>query len=204
MNIGYLSIVEDRPKIEAPEMPKFILQRDDMKQKVYIVWNDDYKESGISAIFSTREKAEEFVEYSSTDYDYIDEAISEFVIDEKKPDNTLKVYKVKRDLDSEEYVVADINPYREGNNLVTYKSYVRLFNVKARCRSEAIAMARAREQYIKKHREEFPLLGKMCRFRRKLDKFPYLEQKVYLPTYDFEKKEMVTFDDWTFFCEEPL
>ena len=175
-----------------------------MKQKVYIVWNDDYYESGISAIFSTREKAEEFVEYSPTDYYYIDKAISEFVIDEKKPDKTLKVYKVKRDPDSDEYVVEEINPRREGNNLVTYRSNIRLFNVKARCRSEAVAMARAREQYIKEHREEFPLLGKPCRFRRKLDKFPYLEQKVYLPTYDFEKKEMVTFDDWTFFCEEPL
>ena len=175
-----------------------------MSKIVYIVWGSDYTEDGIHAIFSTKQKAEEFVEYSSNEYDYIDEAIEAIEIDKMLPDRSMKVYKVRRDADSDEYKIVEINPYGESHNLVTYKHTLRLFNVKAHCRSEAIAAAKEREQYIKEHREEYPLLGKLCRFRRKLDRYPHLEQEVVMPTYNFVTKEMVTFNDWCFFREEPV
>lgn len=159
-----------------------------MEKKVYVVWDSGFYTEGIAAIFSTQEKADEFLEHSA-DCNY-DAFIEEYDIDGKQVDYSFKHYDIYR-RNGDELAVVRITHDTSTEDFVTYDSEKRIFTVKAKTRKEAIAIAEERERYIEGHPDEYPALGKVCIVRKRTGSYPFIEDLRKYVTYNFCTKEMV-------------
>lgn len=158
-----------------------------MEKTVFIVWRSDCHDDGIAAIFSTREKAEEYLEYSASCD--AEATIEEFDVDTAGIDRTTKYYDVVRRA-GRGICISDIGYGTSTANYVTYDSEKRIFTVRAKTRKEAIAIAEERERYIEEHPDEYPALGKVCIVRKRTGSYPFIEDVKKYITYDFCTKEM--------------
>lgn len=65
-----------------------------MEKKIYIVTSGEYSDYTIERVFSTKEKANEFIQQHGTDY-----RIEEYVVDEEKVKKEEKIWDVEIDID---------------------------------------------------------------------------------------------------------
>ena len=65
-----------------------------MEKKIYIVTSGCYSDYTIERVFSTKEKANEFIQQHGTDY-----RIEEYVVDEEKVKKEEKIWDVEIDID---------------------------------------------------------------------------------------------------------
>lgn len=65
-----------------------------MEKKIYIVTSGEYSDYGIERVFSTKEKANEFVQQHGSDF-----RIEEFVIDDEKVKKEEKIWYVEINID---------------------------------------------------------------------------------------------------------
>ena len=73
------------------------------ENKVYVVTSGDYSDYEIDSIFSSREKAEEYINHSTN---MGLNGIDEWVLDEKKPDKREKIFSVISDFDEIDFHVS--------------------------------------------------------------------------------------------------
>ena len=95
--------------------------------KVFIVTSGCYSDYQIEAIFSTREKADAYINAKGTDYDW---EISEYIVDSESVDKVNAMYEVYIDINSGEVAISgrreqstgwDFSYYAERRDCILYE-----------------------------------------------------------------------------------
>lgn len=170
-----------------------------MEKKVFVVWNTSYEEDGIAGIFSTHEKAEEYMSHS-LNYNN-DMHVDEYILDEEKPDQEGKVYEVSMYADND-ITVHCLGRCGENSvcfNTVMYGQSCKEFRVFSVSSQEAIEIAKKKAEFVDEHRIAYRYLGVLCKFRFKnaiiVEGFdPFGLQKRY-PTYDIDSGSIILSND---------
>lgn len=168
-----------------------------MGTKVYIVWYTQEDEDGIAGVFSTSEKADEYISHSAAYHNRMRK--EEYLIDGEEPDMRLKRYAVTfliekgRDPVRGDTIVYCIGVCGKDSipiNAVRYGFLRREFIVYAFTNEEAIELAKKKFAYVEEHRENFLYLGKKCRFRY-TDKLKLYEYVDSYPEYDIDSGAII-------------
>lgn len=120
-----------------------------MEKKIYIVTSGEYSDYRIERVFSTKEKANEFVQQHGTDY-----GIEEYVVDEEKVKKEEKIWKVEINIDNNSVIESIPHNFsRREEGTCEYHEYmcndvVDLY-VKADSMDKAIKIAKERYFAIK-------------------------------------------------------
>ena len=170
-----------------------------MEKKVFVVWNTSYEEDGIAGIFSTPEKAEEYMSHS---LNYCNDMhVDEYILDEEKPDQEGKVYEVSM------YADNDITVRCLGHcgkdpvcfNTVMYGKSCKEFRVFAVSSQEAIEIAKKKAEFVDEHRIAYRYLGVLCKFRFKygiiVEGSDFFGIKEEYPTYDIDSGSIILAND---------
>lgn len=146
------------------------------ENKVYVVTAGEYSDYRIKGIFSSREKAEEYINYS-TNRDL--NGIDEWVLDEKKPNKREKIFKVESSFDN-----IDFHINGGGDYPIEYKDLMQYyidwnrkpgisFYIYTDTRERAIKIASERLQQVKaKEYFRYPLLRRPVTTSYGRDEFP--------------------------------
>lgn len=165
-----------------------------MDKKVFVVWRSSNEEDGILGVFSTEEKAQEFISHSP-EAD-CDSRIEEFDLDPEnhKGAKKYRLRKVVAEGYEKDFVVLgcslvhDITPMF---STVTYTDYCHEFRVFAVSKEEAIDIARRKEEYIKENPEKYKYLGVKCNFRFGPSCGPFVIKALYTE-HDLETGAIIT------------
>ena len=126
--------------------------------KIYIVTSGDYSDYGIEAVFSTKEKAEEYVQQHGTNY-----RIEDYDIDEEVVKKEIKIWEVIMCFDNFEVIECNVGLYGDGwgsHMKDTFKYFLTWVNqervslyVEADCMDRAIKIASERIAQIKANKD---------------------------------------------------
>lgn len=132
------------------------------ENKVYVVTAGEYSDYRIEGVFSSREKAEEYINHS-TDQDL--NGIDEWVLDEKKPDKGEKIFEVTSSFDKIDFHISgrEHNPVEYKDLMQYYITWNRSHNIRfyiyTDTRERAIKIASERLRQIKAEEHfRYPLL----------------------------------------------
>lgn len=168
--------------------------------KVYVAWRSSYEEDGILGVFSTEEKAKEFMSHS-TGVD-CDSPIDEYDLD-PGVDLSKKAYRLREKLEggmSVGFFVINcdfVDNKTSPLSTVTYCGNWREFRVFAINKEKAIEIAKQKEKYIEENPNKFPYIGVKCNFRVNI--WPsYFTIKSEYPEYDLKTGDIVASQGWEF------
>lgn len=156
------------------------------ENKVYVVTAGEYSDYRIKGIFSSREKAEEYINYS-TNREL--NGIDEWVLDEKKPNKREKIFKVESSFDNIDFHINGGGDYPiEYKDLMQY--YINWnrkpnisFYIYTDTRERAIKIASERLRQVKAEEHfRFPLLRRPC--------YEYYTNRIY-PSIHYHTGEIV-------------
>lgn len=132
---------------------------------IFIVTSGEYSDYGIEAVFSTREKADEYVERHGTDF-----RVEEFSIDSCVPDNSKKKWDIYLyyntgdlcDCNLDDGVLFNRNYFRYVKSASFSAGFLN-FNVTAETMSKAVKIASEMFMQVKTlESTKFPLLREKC------------------------------------------
>lgn len=156
------------------------------ENKAYVVTAGKYSDYRIEGIFSSREKAEEYINHS-TNKDL--NGIDEWILDEKKPDKGEKIFKVTSSFDKIDFHVSGIEHYSiEYKDLMHYyidrnRNHNINFYIYTNTRDRAIKIASERLRQVKAEEHfRYPLLRRPC--------YEYYTNQIY-PTIHYHTGEIV-------------
>lgn len=160
-------------------------------KKVYVVTAGDYSDYHIEGIFDSREKAEEYVNYSAnTELNGVDE----WVLNELKPDKSEKMFKLRSKFDEIDFHITGYGPdaahYKDLMCRVDSDGWIPrndvIFYICADTRERAIKIASERLRQVKAEEHfRYPLL------RRSIGvKYNGYEQQIY-PFVHYHTGEVV-------------
>lgn len=148
------------------------------ENKVYVVTSGDYSDYEIDSIFSSREKAEEYINNSTN---MTLNGIDEWILDEKKPDKREKIFSVISDFDKIDFHVYGREHYPiEYKDLMQYyikwdKSHNIHFYIYTDTRKRAIKIASERLRQVKAEEHfRYPLLRRPVTTSYGRDEFPLI------------------------------
>lgn len=148
------------------------------ENKVYVVSSGDYSDYEIESIFSSREKAEEYINHSSN---VGLNGIDEWVLDENKPDKRKKIFSVISAFDT-----IDFHVFGGGYYSIEYKDLMQCnsgwyggcdirFYIYTDTRERAIKIASERLRQVKAEEHfRYPLLRRPSTISYGLEKFPLI------------------------------
>lgn len=126
--------------------------------KIYIVTSGDYSDYGIEAVFSTKEKAEEYVQQHGTNY-----RVEDYDIDEEVVKKEIKIWRVSMSFDTFEVVECRAGLWGDGwgyHMKDTFEYYLNWLNaghiylfIEADCMDRAIKIASERIAQIKANKD---------------------------------------------------
>lgn len=147
------------------------------ENKVYVVTAGEYSDYRIEGIFSSRKKAEEYINNSTKMYL---NGIDEWILDEKKPDKREKIFSVISDFDKIDFHVYGREYYPiEYKDLMQYyikwdKSHNIRFYIYTDTRERAIKIASERLRQVKAEEHfRYPLLRRPVTTSYGQDEFPF-------------------------------
>lgn len=154
--------------------------------KIYIVTSGLYSDYCIEAVFSTEEKAKEYINIYG---DYNNREIEEYEIDEENPERKDRVYKVYLTESSSETELMNC-----GEPIVDSFRFVTAFNgklrcsfiVRADCSERAVKIARERLFQIKAMPYLYPLAKEECVGNKE-----YFYTIWNYPTYNYNTREII-------------
>lgn len=156
------------------------------ENKAYVVTAGEYSDYRIEGVFSSREKAEEYINHS-TDKDL--NGIDEWVLDEKKPDKGEKIFRVTSSFDKIDFHVSGIEHYSiEYKDLMHYyidgnRNHNINFYIYTNTRDRAIKIASEQLRQVKAEEHfRYPLLRRPC--------YEYYTNQIY-PTIHYHTGEIV-------------
>ena len=157
--------------------------------KVYIVTSGEYSEYYIDAVFSTRKKAEEFVDYNGPSFE-----IEEYEMDVPF-EKSVKLWKVTLDFNNFNMVYCDRHrqqpPYVEAVQYITDRSNnMEMIDiiVKSDTVTGAVKSASEKLTQVKALMEiKFPQLKK---------KIVSLYRSIYYPIYNYRTGAIILYPDW--------
>ena len=151
-------------------------------KKVYVVTAGDYSDYHIAGIFDSREKAEEYINYST--YSDLND-IEEYNLNEP-PDKREKIFEIRSDFENIDCkIVGDSSEpmmYKDLMHIMNFglgdrKQYI-YFYICADTRERAIKIASERLRQVKAEEHfRFPMLRRLVGFRyydSKVVEFPYI------------------------------
>ena len=148
------------------------------ENKAYVVTAGEYSDYRIEGVFSSREKAEEYINHS-TDQDL--NGIDEWILDEKKPDKGEKIFRVTSAFDKIDFHVSGREYYPiEYKDLIQYyikwdKSHNTYFYIYTDTRKRAIKIASERLRQVKAEEHfRYPLLRRPVTTSYGRDEFPLI------------------------------
>ena len=158
------------------------------KKKIYIVTSGDYSDYGINAVFSTKEKAEEFMDTVGSD-----SRIEEYSLDEPIK-REVSIWGVTMEIGTKE--VLNIFPYEyRGKDIVeflprdSYRSERLLFSIESDSKERAIKIASERfGAVIANENTIYPLLRVKAVRNKLLNHLEY-------PKYNFKTGEIIC-NEW--------
>ncbi len=165
-----------------------------MEKKVFVVWRSSNEEDGILGVFSTEEKAQEFISHSP-EAD-CDSCIDEFDLDPEnhKGAKKYRLRKVVAEGYEKDFVVLNCESVHDKTSLfstVVYTDYCHEFRVFAVNKEEAIEIAKRKEKYIEENPDKFHYLGVKCDFRLGSSSGTFAIQRRY-PEYDMDTGAIIT------------
>ena len=124
-------------------------------QNVYIVTSGDYDESKIDAVFSTENKAKEYIQQNGTGY-----RIEEYIIDKEDTIAENRLWEVAINLSNNEITscepASDYEKYIDCIHLYQcVNEYILYFHLQADCMDNAISIAKERLDNILKNKDTF-------------------------------------------------
>lgn len=153
-------------------------------KKIYIVTSGEYSDYMIEAVFSTKEKAYEYVDQRGSDF-----RIEEFPIDSYVPDTSKKKWNIYLDYNTGELVRCNLSDGVLFNRDYFYyakpifSSGFLNFNIEAESVSKAVKIASEMFMQVKALENiKFPLLRKECIAGKRIHKYP---------TYNFRSGAVV-------------
>ena len=115
--------------------------------KVYIVTSGDYHDYNIDEVFSTKEKAEEYIEYFGDDY-----RIEEYNLD-NPVEHKENIWKVDFKLDGYELNKCVVNNYDKVDSVwLCWSRKIICFNIMSNCKTKAIEIAKERLDNVIKNK----------------------------------------------------
>jgi len=147
------------------------------ENKVYVVTSGDYSDYEIDSIFSSREKAEEYINHSTN---MGLNGIDEWVLDEKKPDKREKIFSVISDFDEIDFHVSGRYYPIEYKDLMQYNSGWYggcniCFYIYTDTRERAIKIASERLRQVKAEEHfRYPLLRRPSTTSYGREEFPLI------------------------------
>ena len=147
------------------------------ENKVYVVTTGEYSDYRIEGVFSSREKAEEYINHSTNPYL---NGIDEWVLDEKKPDKREKIFSVISDFDEIDFHVSGRYYPIEYKDLIKYyikwdKSHNIYFYIYTDTRERAIKIASERLRQVKaEEHSRYPLLRRPSTTSYGREEFPLI------------------------------
>lgn len=148
------------------------------ENKVYVVTAGEYSDYRIEGVFSSREKAEEYINHSTNPYL---NGIDEWVLDEKKPDKGEKIFAVTSAFDKIDFHVSGREYYPiEYKDLIKYyikwdKSHNIYFYIYTDTRERAIKIASERLRQVKAEEYfRYPLLRRPSTTSYGREEFPLI------------------------------
>ena len=156
------------------------------ENKAYVVTAGEYSDYRIEGIFSSREKAEEYINHSP---DKNLNGIDEWVLDKKKPNKREKIFKVTSSFDKIDFHISGEEHYSiEYKDLMQYyiewnRSHNIHFYIYTDTRERAIKIASERLRQVKAEEYfRYPLLRRPC--------YEYYTNQIY-PTIHYHTGEIV-------------
>lgn len=152
-------------------------------KKVYVVTAGDYSDYHIEGIFDSREKAEEYINYSS-DSDLND--IKEYNLNELKPDKSEKLFELRSGFDNIDFKVTGcMSNTMLYKDLMCFKASTSwgdedqvVFFVRSETRERAIKIASERLRQVKAEEHfRYPLLRRAImakKFNSRIDLYPFV------------------------------
>lgn len=138
----------------------------EIKDMIFIVTSGEYSDYGIEAVFSTKEKADEYVERHGTDF-----RVEEFPVDSCVPDNSKKKWNVYLDYNTGElcgcnppcgWTPLDRDYFRYANSFASSAELLN-FYIEAETISKAVKIASEMLMQVKAlESTKFPLLREKC------------------------------------------
>lgn len=152
--------------------------------KVYIVTQGDYSDYHIEQVFSTREKAQEYIDHIG--YDNFE--IEEYNVDEEVPRGTFLYLVVMYDNDRP--ATASLLASDSVKDTVHYGCNTTYFTIEAKDAPHAVKIASERFMQIKAMPYLFPRLKEECVC---LNGFSHVLKSC--PVYDYNTKEIILGED---------
>ena len=147
------------------------------ENKAYVVTAGEYSDYRIEGVFSSREKAEEYINNSTN---MTLNGIDEWILDEKKPDKREKIFSVISDFDKIDFHVYGREYYPiEYKDLMQYyikwdKSHNIRFYIYTDTRERAIKIASERLRQVKaEEHSRYPILRRPATTICGQEKFPF-------------------------------
>ena len=162
---------------------------------VYIVTSGEYSDYSIHAVFSTREKAEEYIEHE----EYFSDSykIEEYVMDGEQPDMSEKLYEIDIDYNTFDANLAFIYSCSQ-EQVDTFKmidSDTMCMWILTTDSKRAIKIASERLGQIKAHEWKYPLMHNICTFRIEHEYKCLSEVRNRLPIYRYHTGTMVLYEN---------
>ena len=183
------------------------------ENKVYVVTTGEYSDYRIEGVFSSREKAEEYINHSTNPYL---NGIDEWVLDEKKPDKGEKIFAVTSAFDK-----IDFHVFGGGYYSIEYKDLMQCnsgwyggcdirFYIYTDTRERAIKIASERLRQVKaEEHSRYPLLRRPSTTSYGREEFPLIHYHTgeiileedsklsieNIPTYYRSKLKVVTMEE---------
>lgn len=159
-------------------------------EKVYIVTSGDYSDYTINAIFSTRDKAEEYVDTHGSDY-----RVEEYPVDDAEVKKNESIWLVSVNWETGKVISAYPQKYyadKEGT--VQYqRGFDNYLNFVLKSDSMARAKKVASERFMQVkalHAVKFPLLMQRCVIEK-----PLLFANSIYPFYDYKTGKILLYED---------
>lgn len=153
--------------------------------KVYIVTQGDYSDYHIEQVFSTREKAQEYIDHTGYDNSWIEE----YDVDEEVPRGTFLYLVVMYDNDWP--ATASLLASDSVKDTVHYDHNTTYFTIEAKDAPHAVKIASERFMQIKAMPYLFPRLKEECVCLR--NGLGYVLKSC--PVYDYNTKEIILGED---------
>lgn len=164
---------------------------------IYVVTCGDYSDYGIDAMFSTREKAEKYMEHS---VDFSGSMrIEEYVLDSEEPDMSEKLYEVRINYNTFDNKIYNINSSDSLDTDVLTNSFQMISDdiihiwVLTTDQKRAIKIASERLGQIKAQEWKYPLMHNKCTFVTEREYKCLLTIDERYPIYRFYSGEMALY-----------
>lgn len=162
---------------------------------VYIVTSGEYSDYSIHAVFSTKEKAEEYIAHNGYFSDSYE--IEEYVMDGEQPDMSKKLYEIDIDYNTFDANLVFIYSYSQ-EQVDTFKMIdsdtMRMWILTTDSK-RAIKIASERLGQIKAQEWKYPLMHNICTFRIEHKYKCLSEVRNRRPIYRYHTGDMVLYEN---------